>query len=89
MPDEVDDEIVFAAARDSGTLNDRAQLALQEVDRVLTRRGLVAQELRLSGGSHAGRLIGGLSEQSLAIFLAVARDALDEVQTATSLSALC
>jgi hypothetical protein len=85
--DGVDDAAVLRAARDGGTLTERAKLAVADIDRVFERMGLTGREFRLPDGTLVERLgtaAGGA--QAVAVVLARATDPIQEVTTAQTMT---
>jgi hypothetical protein len=85
--DSVDEAAVLGAARDGGTLADRAELAMADIDRVIERMGLSGREFRLPNDTLIERLAtasGGT--QAVAVVLAPATDSVQEVAVAQTMT---
>jgi hypothetical protein len=85
--DQVDINIIFDSARESGTIDDRKNLALSYIDKVLTRLRYTWQTVRLPGDVAIERWAVSPSGKSIAIALAVATDPVSEVGAAERLAA--
>jgi len=78
--------ILLDAARDSGSVADRAKLALLKIDAEITKAGVAAKELTLEGGLVIHRFIEAPAGTALAVMLMTATDARQEAEAARALT---
>ena len=85
---DLDEATIFRAAQASGTLAEREKSALTDIDRVLGRVGVWAQERRLRDGNLVHRFIEDEKMPVAALVVASATDPLAEVTAAERLASM-
>lgn len=82
------EDLLLAAARDSGSVDDRARLALIKIDAAVAKNGAIGRELHLDGGAFIHRYVEAPSGACLAVVLMMATDAVEEAASGRSLTTL-